>query len=275
MPWFPEFTSALELARAKRRAAGQADPVGQYVAALTNADARAWEMEWPGQVVVYDPRDGEVRGRRHLKQFVRRSHNWLAEHHARVETIASTVADGRALLELMVHLSIEGRDLDWPVAVVAESADDRSVVFRSYFSRKAIDGQPHLRPAVLRPGPVRGGDVVGRYHVAQGAGDAEAIVATFESDGYYRGPASAHCAYRGATELRPFFERIFSSGGIGLEHCTVTDDGVRCAVEYNCLRWGPDDLTPQAGLGIYERGAAGLLAAVRVYDDVEPPATVR
>ena len=51
----------------------------------------------------------------------------------------------------------------------------------------------------------------------------------------------------------------------------MTDDGVRCAVEYNCLRWGSHDLVPQAGIAVYERGPDGLLAAVRVYDDVEPP----
>ena len=34
MPWFPEFVSAVELARQQTRAAGQADPVGQYFAAL-------------------------------------------------------------------------------------------------------------------------------------------------------------------------------------------------------------------------------------------------
>jgi hypothetical protein len=52
----------------------------------------------------------------------------------------------------------------------------------------------------------------------------------------------------------------------------VSDDGVRCALEYNCVRWGGHDLTPQAGMGIYERGRSGRLSAVRVYDDVEPPA---
>jgi hypothetical protein len=56
-----------------------------------------------------------------------------------------------------------------------------------------------------------------------------------------------------------------------LEHCAVTDDGVRCALEYNCVRWGHRDLPPQAGMGVYERGADGLLAAVRVYDDVQAP----
>jgi hypothetical protein len=52
----------------------------------------------------------------------------------------------------------------------------------------------------------------------------------------------------------------------------VTDDGVRCALEYKCVRWGRHDLPPQAGIGVYERGRSGLLAAARVYDDIEPPA---
>jgi hypothetical protein len=51
----------------------------------------------------------------------------------------------------------------------------------------------------------------------------------------------------------------------------VTDDGVRCALEYNCVRWGGHDLQPQAGIGVFERDQDGLLAAVRVYDDVETP----
>jgi hypothetical protein len=29
---------------------------------------------------------------------------------------------------------------------------------------------------------------------------------------------------------------------------------------------------PQAGLGVYERGTDGLLAAARLYDDIEAPA---
>jgi hypothetical protein len=51
----------------------------------------------------------------------------------------------------------------------------------------------------------------------------------------------------------------------------VTDDGERCAVEYNCMRWGGHDLPPQGGIGVYERSLDGLLTAVRVYDDVEAP----
>ena len=88
MPWFPEFASAAALARQQARAAGQADPVGQYLAALNEGDSRALETVWPGEVVVYDPQAGEVRGHRHLRQFVRRNQAWLASRHARIETVA-------------------------------------------------------------------------------------------------------------------------------------------------------------------------------------------
>jgi hypothetical protein len=34
---------------------------------------------------------------------------------------------------------------------------------------------------------------------------------------------------------------------------------------------GQPRASTQAGMGIYERGPDGLLAAARVYDDIEPP----
>jgi ketosteroid isomerase-like protein len=273
MPWFPDFVSAVELARQQTRAAGQADPVGQYFAALNRGDSRSLETTWPGEVVVYDPRAGEIRGHRQLRRFVGGNKSWLAQHRTRVETVASTSADGRAVVEFLGHVTGDGGELAWPVAVVAESPDDLSVVFRTYCSQWPVDGRRHLRPPILKPGDARPGDVVGRYQAALEAGDAEAVVSTFTPDGYYREPVGPHATHRGAAELRSFFTREFSTGGgIGLQHCMVTDDGVRCALEFNCVRWGSHDLTPQAGLGVYERGPDGLLAAVRVYHDVEPPA---
>jgi hypothetical protein len=273
MPWFPDFASAVELVRQQTRAAGRADPVGQYFTALNNGDTRALETVWPGEVVVYDPRAGEVRGHRQLRHFVSRNQRWLAEHHARSETVAATYSGGRAVVELLAHVDVYGREMAWPVAVVAEAPDDLSVVFRSYCSQWPVAGRRELRPAILEPGPVHPGDVVDRYQAALKAGDAQAVTSTFGADGYYREPIGPHATHRGTAELRSFFARSFSAGGgIGLQYCAVTDDGVRCALEYNCVRWGSHDLPPQAGLGVYERGPDGLLAAARVYDDVEPPA---
>jgi hypothetical protein len=272
MPWLPDFVSAGELARRDIRDAGHADPVGQYFAALTDADTHELETVWPGEVVVHDPYAGEVRGHRHLRQFVKRSQAVLAEHSARTEPVASIVSGRRAVVELLAHVTVDGREDAWPVTVVAESPNDRSVVFREYFSRSVLEGQRHVRPPILEPGSVHLDDVVGRYQTALAAGDTDAIVSTFAADGYYREPIGPPFIHRGATELRSFFTACFGAGGgIGLQHCAVTDDGVHCALEYNCVRWGRYDVPPQAGIAIFERNPDGLLVAARIYDDVQPP----
>jgi ketosteroid isomerase-like protein len=272
MPWFPDFVAAVELARLQTRAAGRADPVAQYFAALTEGDTRALETVWPGEVVIYDPRAGEVRGHKQVRRFVRQNQAWLAERHARTEIVASTSARGRAVVELLARLAHDGQDVAWPLAVVAESPDDRSVVFRTYCSQWPVDGRRHVRAPILEAGPADPGDVVGRYQAALDAGDTEAIVSTFARDGYVQEPIGPDYLHRGTAELRAYFSSCFGAGGgVGLEHCAVTDDGVRCALEYNCVRWGGHEVPPQAGIAVFERGEDGLLLAVRVYDDVEPP----
>ena len=95
MPWFPDFAGAIELARRQTRTAGQADPVALYVAALNEGDAHDLETLWPGEVAVHDPRAGEIRGHRQLRRFIRENKSWLAERHARIETVAFTCVGGR------------------------------------------------------------------------------------------------------------------------------------------------------------------------------------
>ncbi|HEY1643168.1 MAG TPA: nuclear transport factor 2 family protein [Streptosporangiaceae bacterium] len=273
MPWFPDFVSAVQLARQQTRAAGQADPVTQYFDLLNSGDTRALETVWPGEITVFDPLAGEIRGHRELHRFVRKNQSWLGGLQARAERVASVAAGQRAVVELLAHATQDGRELPWPIAVAAES-DGRSVQFRTYCRVWPITGPHRVRPAILPPGPDRPGDVVARYLSALAAGDAEAAVGAFSPGGYYReSGGSPELRHQGAAELRAFFARQFSAGGgIGLQCCAVTDDGVRCALEYTCVRWGSHELPPQAGIAVCERGPDGLLAAVRVYDDIAAPA---
>ena len=144
--------------RRRRRAGTQADArrvgghlVGVYLDALSSGDVGALRNSWPGEVVVYDPRAGEVRGHRRLRQFIHRNQVWLAERRARTERVAATCVNGRAVVELLAHLTDGGRETVWPVAVVAESPDDRSVVFRTYCSQLPVDDRRHIRPPILPP----------------------------------------------------------------------------------------------------------------------------
>jgi hypothetical protein len=262
MPWLPDFLNAAELARRHTHAAGHADPVRQYIAALTGGDPHAIEDAWPERVVVFDPRAGEVRGHRELSEFVHRSRTLLAGFQARLEPGEDTVVPGRAVLELVGHATSEGRERPWPVAVVADSQDD-AVVFRSYFSRLPTEGRRFPRPAVLGAGAARPGDVVGRHLAALAAGDVDAVLATFEPAGRLREATGA--SHRGEAGLRAYFDGVRS---VELQGCVVTDDGVRCVLEYNCRRWRGRELAPQAGLAVYERGQGGLLTDVRLYDDL-------
>jgi hypothetical protein len=274
MPWLPEFVSAVELARLELRAEGQTDPVAQYIDALSRGSSRALEAAWPGQVLIYDPRAGRIHGHRELRRFVRDNNSWFSEHNAHVETLASIRVPGRAVVELVAHLGLDGAEVAWPVAIVAESTDNLSVVFRTYCSQHPVDGRRHVRDPILAPGQELQDAVVGRYFAALNAGDVETVVGLFAADGCYREPISAHGIHCGADHLRAFFRACFSDGGMGLVPCVVTDDGRRCAVEYNCVRWGTDGLLPQAGLAVHERDADGLLTAVRRYDDIETPGAV-
>jgi ketosteroid isomerase-like protein len=279
MPWFPEFANAAELARQEVRAAGLADPVRQYFTALNRGDTHLLEDVWPGRVVVFDPRAGEVHGHHQLRRFVNDNRAWQAERHIRIETVAATRVGDRAVVELLAHLDgkasageASGGEIAWPVAVVAESPDDLSVTFRTYCSQRPLFGEHHLRPPILTATDASPADVAARYLAALDAGETGAIVAAFAPDGYLREPDGPQFTYRGEAELRALFARWFGAGGgIRLQCCAVTDDSVRCALEYNCVRWGRRNLAPQAGLVVCERGADGLLAAVRVYDDVARP----
>ncbi len=107
---------------------------------------------------------------------------------------------------------------------------------------------------------------------ALAAGDVDAIMATFEPDGYAREPAGREFVHRGRDDLHALYEWFFSNGGgIELEHCALVHDGRACALEYNVVRWGQTELPPEAGVAVYVQGESSKIAAARIYDDADPP----
>jgi hypothetical protein len=246
------------------------DPTEAYLHHLLAGDTAALLAGFAGPPVVDDPLDGAVRGRAGFERFAEARRAWLAEHAARIVPVRTTRASGRSVHEALLYLRLAEGEVELPVAVVGEqAARDQVRALRVYHSLWPLFGHHRVRPPLLPADPSqRFQDVVAAYQQALDSGDIDAIVNAFEPDGYFREPAGGEWVYRGHARLREFMHHLLSSGGIKLEHCTLTDDGVACALEFNAVQFGPHPLQPQAGVGGYERCPSGRLHAARIYDDV-------
>ena len=274
MAWHTEYGQALHQSAHLSTVAGLHTSLDAARDVLLAGDPVGLLEAFPDGVRIDDQRVGRVEGRAALEDYCRSSAAWMADRQARGRLIASTAGPSRVVGEFELELVEDDRAFALPVAVVVEpNRTARSVWVRVYHSQWPLLGHHVVRPPLLEKDPaVRESDVVGDYQRALAAGDAEAIVRTFEPDGCFREPAGAAYRVCGTDALGPFFSRFFSAGGgIILEHCTVTEDGIRTALEFNAVRWGGVDLPPQAGVAVYERGATGRIAAARIYDDVEGP----
>ncbi len=268
--WFTEFGQITHEAAHL----GTAGHLEAAEAALLSGDPVRLLEAFPGGVRIDDPRAGRVEGETALREFCRSSRAWMTERQATSESIAVTIGADRVVGEFDLTLTEDGRTFVLPIAVVVEPDPDRRAVWiRTYHSQWPLLGRHQVRPPLLPKDPsVRESDVVGEYQSALAAGDADRITATFEPDGCFREPAGPQFRRCGTDVLHEFFALFFSKGGgIILEHCTVTEDGTRTALEFNAIRWGGVDLPPQAGVAIYERGRTGRLHEARIYDDVEGP----
>jgi hypothetical protein len=271
MTWLTEFGQVVFEAS---RLQAAADRPGAARAALLAGDPARLPEAFPGGVTIDDPRAGRVEGREALAAYGASNAAWLAERHARATAVATTPGRDRTVGEFDLELTDASSTFVLPVALVVEPDPVmRAISIRIYHSQWPLLGHHVIRPQLLtRDRTARESDVVGEYQAALAAGDTERILATFEPDGCFREPAGPQFRVCGTAALRDFYARFFSAGGgILLEHCTVTEDGVRTALEFNAIKWGDVDLPPQAGVAVYERGPSGRIREARVYDDVQGP----
>jgi hypothetical protein len=274
VPWAPELFSAPVLERLQEKWQRELVTVPFFDGVMTG-ELDALIGSFAGEPELHHPVRGRVRGARAFAAFARETKDRLSRRNVRIEDVADVVRAGhRGVGEVVLHLDRDEGHVNLPVATVADRAKDGPInELRMYFSSWPLTGRHANRPPVLQPDPgARETDVVAEYQRALAAGDVDAIVATFEPDGYAREPAGGEHVHRSTSSLRAFYERLFSNdGGIPLEHCSITDDGQACVLEYNVVKWGRTDLPPQAGVAVYVRGKSGKLAAARIYDDVDPP----
>src|ERR1700759_772395 len=245
-----------------------------YFDGLMAGEPDALVASFAAEPELHDPVRGRVKGKRAFGAFVSEMNAWIARRNVTVENVAHVVTARRGFEEVVLHLDGETGRVDLPVAIVADREDDGHIEeLRIYFSTWGLPGRHANRPPLLQPDPgLRAPDIVSQYQEALAAGDVDEVMATFEPGGYAREPAGGEYLHVGPDDLRSFYERLFSNdGGIPLEHCGLIDDTGACALEYNVVRWGQTDLPPEAGVAVYVLGQSGKIAAVRIYDDVDPP----
>jgi hypothetical protein len=269
------FTAPIAEARRAEDVARANDAIAYYEGILAG-EPDALVRSFAGLPTVDDPRSGHLDGAEKFHAFISTTANWLRERDAVVENVALTLTQARTVEEVVLHLlGNEGGRVELPVAIVSDRNPERTLkAIRVYHSMWPLTGSHALRSPLLPEDPMlHAQGSPGDYQRALAEGDLEGIVRTFEPDGYAREPSGGAYLHRGVEGLRELYAHLFANGGgIALEHCTLTDDGTRCAIEYNCVRWGVTDIPPQAGVAVYERGNSGLLSAARIYDDVESPA---
>jgi hypothetical protein len=246
------------------------DPTVTYLETLLTGDRYRLLGDFAAEPSIDDPLGGRVRDVRAFDHFYPERQAWLVERQARIEPVRTTHNAQRAVFECLLHLHLPEGEIALPVAVVGEhTAHNRLNAIRVYHSLWPLFGEHRVRAPLLPRDPeLTITDVIAEYQRALHDGDIPAIVGAFEPDGYFREPAGGEYIYRGLQQLDKFMAHLLASGGITLEHCTATDDGVACAIEFNAVHFGAHPIQPQAGVAVYERGPSGRLHAARIYDDV-------
>jgi hypothetical protein len=276
MPWFPELLVSHHLQPVPSPDSWQTVP---FYLGIMDMTPECLLASWAGQPAVDDPRVGPVRGTAEFLDYVQTTREWLALGDAQAIAVSVLHSAGRLVEEVVLELCVAGERHQLPVAVVAEwNLEHRLTSIRIYHSLwplfpnhdvhvPAISGQDHVRlPSVVR-----------ENQRAREAEDPDAILATYEADAAVcvsgNGPHRLSSASSfggsgtsvGAEELR----RLYATPSVPgtkpvVEIRTGTDDGRRCALEFQVTRFAephPD----QVGLTVFELGATGRIARERSY----------
>jgi hypothetical protein len=276
VPWAPELFSAPALQQVLDKYRRDRLRSVPFFDGLLSGETDALVASFSGVPAVHHPVRGWIRGEDAFRGFVGDTRSWLADRHVEVEEVNILITTPRGVEEVVLRLDGEGGRgrIGLPLAFAVDHDDNERITeMRLYFSTWPLNGRRSSCPPLPRPDPdLDGPDVVGEYRRALATGDVDAVLAAFEPDGYLREPDGDTRVHRGPAQLRTLYEHLFSDGGgIALEPCSITDDGRICALEYNTVAEGRTARSPEAGLGVYVRGASGRLAAARVYHEPDPP----
>ncbi|WP_394837748.1 hypothetical protein LVJ94_12625 [Pendulispora rubella] len=246
-----------------------------YYPALLALSHRALAHRLGERATVYDPLVGAAAGLSAIAATLEELARRFADAKVSYEPAHAIVGASRDVTEGTLSLdALDGKGaarVSLPVACVMHRRKERQADLRTYHATVPLGrAQAHRTARAPEEGYVLPTDVA-EHLAALRLGDADALVASFESGGHLRdGAGRIH--RREHDELHHFYVRTLQSERGANDWVPVViataEDGRLCAVEYRTEKLRDGETSPKEGLLVFERGDSGLFHSVRVYDEL-------
>ena len=247
-----------------------------YLATLVRADAAAMVRLIGAQGVIEDPRFPGNEGEAQIREFVTNFQGWIADKSPETEHLRTSATEHRVMSEDILHVRFSGEAWELPVAtVVSKDADSGGNRVHVYYTNWPFNKKHSARKNLFRAPLAQQAEFEGailNYVQSLLSGDLDKIRASFEPDIYFREASGPPYVHWGRNAVVDYFKGLFANGAPVLRDDTVSDDGRTVFMEFSVIGWN-GQMRPEerweAGLAVYERSRDGLMAGIRIYDDVE------
>lgn len=235
---------------------------------LKDGNAEELLRVFVGEPVIETPLDREIIGEDSFREFVSSQREWLHGNNVTASHFATTEDTERRVDEFRLKMRKDSKEIKYPAASVADLADKGITKIRLYHTTEPILGYEIVRHPTLAPNKdLKFPETIDKYFKAIAKTDVEKVMPLWEEDGYLVG-------WGIPIYVRDNLKEFFAGGDIPLKHCTVTFDGIRCAVEYILDEWGSKKMPAQQGVVVYELSEKNKMRYARIYDNITPPDNV-
>jgi hypothetical protein len=227
---------------------------------------------------IEDHKFGRIQGASAVAGFAADFERWLNDWtFEKTVHLRTTNAGQRVVSEDIVFLeSPTGKKIEWPLATVAcQGAEEGTHDLYIYYTIWPIIERHTKRPVIFESPQIdtKPSQLLQDYHHCLTTGDLEGLHSVMAPDAYIRESSGPPYTHLGMTNVLKYFsEGLFKDGAPLMRTERLTSDGRCTFIEFAVIGWDDKEWPEedhQSGGGIWQLNEDGLLASVRVYDDIE------
>ena len=249
-----------------------ADSLSRVYEYILGRHTRELKKMFSGPPAINTPLSGQVDGEHQLNHFIDEEGAWLIRHIRSIEVQENLEDDRHAVCEYILHLLINGKNIDIPVLLVGDKTESGFGQIRFYHSSWPIKGHYVYRSPVCWPVKLTNiPEVLQDYFQAVREGNYQKIAPLLNSQGSVRESSENTTIHQGEKEYFGFFRKALQYGPIHMHHCSCTLLDNKVVMEYICDHWGRNSFDPMAACTHYELTPdLKKIHSLRIYEDVTP-----